>query len=92
MSLPLELVERITADAMVLRLYELGWQPIHEIIREGLFVKRTDNIFSPEMRFEYIRRVDTFFSERKPIYTWTKPQERLSNLYVYGSPIEGYSF
>ena len=92
MSLPQELVERITTDAAVLTLYELGWKPIHKMIKSCLFVKRTDNIFSPEVEFETVRRVDSFFSERTPIYTWTKPHERLSNLYVYGNPFEGYSF
>lgn len=92
MSLPTEIVDKITRDAVVLSMYDLGWQPVHDMIKKCLFVKRTGNIFSPEIRFERAQRVDSFYCEKKPIYTWTRPHERLSNLYVYGNPFEGYSF
>lgn len=91
MSLPEELVDRITTDAVLLTLYDLNWRPVHEMIKRCLFVKKTNYIFSPEIEFETVRRVESFFSEQVPIYTWTKPHERLNNLYVYGNPF-GYSF
>lgn len=92
MSLPTEIVDKNTKDAIVLSMYDLGWQPVHDMIRNCLFIKRTDNIFSPEIRFERAQSVDSFYCEKKLIYTWFRPHERLSKMYMYDNPFEGYSF
>lgn len=92
MNIPIEIVDRISTDAVVLRRNDLGWRSVHESIRHGLFVKRTDHIFSPEMGYHSIKRVDSFFCEDRPMYTWTRRHERLGNLYIYGNPFPRYEF
>jgi len=69
MSLPTEIVDKHTKDAIVISMYDIWWQPVHDMIRNCLFVKRTDNIFSPEIRFERAQRVVSFYCEKKYIYT-----------------------
>ena len=34
MSLPTEIVDKITKDAIVLSMYYLGWQPVDDMIRK----------------------------------------------------------
>lgn len=92
MSLPQDVIDKIAMDAIILHRDDSGWRDLHRILKGRLFIKKTDNVFSPEIRFERVQRVDSFYSEDKPMYTWTRPHQRLQNLYVYGNPFPSYSF
>jgi len=77
--------------------YNPIWIDIHNFINmnRSLFLKKTNTqLFDNEIQFHSIIRTNSFYSENKKIYTWTKRSNLFQNtaFYVYGNPWPSYDF
>lgn len=62
----------------------------HQIINKPLIVKKTNNIYSDDITFLSIERVNDYYIENNRKFTWLKPWK--GNVFVFGNPFGGYSF
>jgi len=62
----------------------------HQIINKPLVVKKTNNIYSDDITFLSIERVNSYYIENNRKFTWLKPWK--GNIFVFGNPFGGYSF
>ena len=64
-------------------------------MKRSLFLKKTNNpFFDDHFTFLSIIRTQSFYSENKKIYTWTKRSTLFqnTNFYIYGNPWPTYDF
>lgn len=62
----------------------------HQIINKPLVVKKTNNIYSDDITFLSIERVNDYYIENNRKFTWLKYWK--GNIFVFGNPFGGYSF
>lgn len=62
----------------------------HQIINKLLVVKKTNNIYSDDITFLSIERVNDYYIKNNRKFTWLKPWK--GNIFVFGNPFGGYSF
>lgn len=62
----------------------------HQIINKPLVVKKTNNIYSDDITFLSIERVNDYYIENNRKFTWLKPWK--GDIFVFGNPFGGYSF
>lgn len=62
----------------------------HEIINKPLVVKKTNNIYSDDITFLSIERINDYYIENNRKFTWLKHWK--GNIFIFGNPFGGYSF
>ena len=62
----------------------------HQIINKPLAVKKTNNIYSDDITFLSIERINDYYIENNRKFTWLKHWK--GNIFIFGNPFGGYSF
>ena len=99
------LQKKIAMDAIILGRDDRGWRAVHDEITtlgkpvvpggcSGLFLRRTQGggIIPDGMRYHAITRTNSFFSEGRQIYNWTRRRRAYGDIvmWTYGQPFAHY--
>ena len=84
-EIPHFLINKIIVDATVLKRNELGWRQINHLINKNiLYLRKTNNLYDPNIEFECSRRVTCLVKYERD-YMWLHATNDGGNAYCYDS-------